>query len=170
MIVICRGKLNPPNTSFVLSNSDADYETLPLPALPSLPPPNQPQDNSNHIYSTPNIYDYRNNLQTTSFNPDADVLPKLGEIKSSDSRYVILEPSHLDASTSKSEDFYDKVYDTTIIKAEDVEEVYDHTQVIKEVQEKEDIVILPQESCDSPFEDIDIEKWNLSEEKEDVTQ
>ena len=82
LIVICRGKLNPPNASFVLSNSDADYETIPLPALP---PPNQPQDNSNHICSTPNIlYEYRKNLQTTSFNSDADVLPKLGEVESND--------------------------------------------------------------------------------------
>lgn len=66
--------------SFVGTSNDE--RTLPLQPPEFAPAPND------HIYTTPNLYDVQNQAQVTSFSTNADVIPRLGTLKSQKQNYI----------------------------------------------------------------------------------
>ena len=107
-------------------NNSSYGKSLPL-IPPSVSPPEQ------HIYATPTAYGIQSQAETTSFNPNADVLPRMGTL-GKQNRYidVKIDPgssnpvpvSIPDPEKEKEMDgFYEKISD--VDSYEDVEEVYD---------------------------------------------
>lgn len=102
------------NTSYV-ETVGIGSRTLPL--LPS-EVPSAPND---HIYELPVYAGIRSQIETTSFSPNADVIPRLGTLKSQKNRYIDikLDPAKTPVPVAapsqpgqtEGEEFYDKVYD-----------------------------------------------------------
>lgn len=102
--------------SFVdTSNTNPNGRTLPLRPHEVTPAPND------HIYTTPNLYDVQNQAQITSFSADADVIPRLGTLKSQKRNYMDrkMDPESLrpvpvsipKPGEMQGEEFYDRVYE-----------------------------------------------------------
>lgn len=107
-------------------NNSSYGKSLPL-IPPSVSPPEQ------HIYATPTAFGIQPQTETTSFNPNADVLPRMGTLGKKN-RYIDVKigPSSSnpvpvsipDPEKDKERDgFYEKISD--VDSFEDVEEVYD---------------------------------------------
>lgn len=113
------------STHFIQTENSSYGRTLPL--IPqNIPPP------EHHIYATPTSYGIPLRTETSSFSPNADVLPRIGTLKKNN-RYIDVK---LDPNTSspipvavpnperEKEEFYEKVYDDDD-SFDDVEEMYD---------------------------------------------
>jgi hypothetical protein len=84
------------------------------------PRPAEPVPSLDHYYTTPNLYDAQN--ETTSFSTNADVIPRLGTLKSQKKNQV---DKKMDAESqapvpvsipnpkpgNETDDYYDKVFD-----------------------------------------------------------
>lgn len=117
-----------------------------------------------HVYDTPTTYGQQNQMETTSFSPNASVLPRLGTLRSKQNTYAQKPVPVSNPQPGEEKDqFYEKIYndESSLVDREEVYDGPERTDLgpdVKEVQESEWPHGNEEQSCDknqeSPFGSI----------------